>query len=105
MIDSKKPKKKRKPGRPWGSRTTFIGKAIGLRLYPDMEARLEAWISRQGERGLSLPEAIRRLLDRALTLEEELMGRKLEKLLAAEPSPPAKPTKSRRPAKRKGELQ
>jgi hypothetical protein len=103
MIDSKKPKKKRNPGRPWGSRTTFIGKALGLRLYPEMEARLDGWIARQREPGLGRPEAIRRLLDRALTLEEELMGHKLEKLLAAEPSPPAKPTKFRRLAKRKDE--
>jgi len=71
--------------------------------YPDLEARLDAWIVRQREPGPGRPEAIWRLLDRALTLEEELMAHKLEKLLAFEPPPPTKPAKSRRPAKGKEE--
>jgi hypothetical protein len=52
--------------------------------YPDLEARLDARIVRQREPGPGRPEAIWRLLDRALTLEEELMAHKLEKLLASE---------------------
>jgi len=48
----------KKRGRP----TTGIGKAIGLRLYPDLEARLDAWIARQPEPRPSRPEAIRRIL-------------------------------------------
>jgi hypothetical protein len=67
MVDSKTLKKKRKPGRPHGSRTTFIGEAMELRLYPDIEAKLDAWIAEQGEPGLGRPEAIRRLLVQALT--------------------------------------
>jgi hypothetical protein len=67
MVDSKTLKKKRKPGRPHGSRTTFIGEAMELRLYPDVEAKLDAWIAEQGEPGLGRPEAIRRLLVQALT--------------------------------------
>jgi putative tryptophan/tyrosine transport system substrate-binding protein len=43
-----------------------IGKAVGLRLYPDIEARLDAWIVQQKESGLGRPEAIRRILDKAL---------------------------------------
>ena len=80
-------------------------KALGLRLYPDVEARLDAWIARQREPGLSLPEAIRRLLDRALMLEESLAVERLERALATDTSPPpTKPAKSRRPAKRKDVL-
>jgi hypothetical protein len=37
-----------------------------LRLYPDLEARLDAWIAKQGESDLGRPEAIRRLLDEVL---------------------------------------
>jgi hypothetical protein len=54
--------KKNKGGRP----RTGIGPAIGLRLYPDMEADLDAWIARQPGPKPSKPEAIRRLLREAL---------------------------------------
>jgi hypothetical protein len=64
MIDTKKITK-RKRGRPQGSRSTFIGPNVGLRLYPELEAKLDDWIARQDEE-LSKPEAIRRLLDEAL---------------------------------------
>jgi hypothetical protein len=57
LSDSKKPK----IGRP----TTGIGKAIGLRLYPDLEAKIDAWCAQQPDK-LSRPEAIRRLLVEAL---------------------------------------
>jgi hypothetical protein len=39
---------------------------IGLRLYADMEAKLDAWIEAQPEPKPSKPEAIRRLLGEAL---------------------------------------
>jgi hypothetical protein len=54
--------KKRGRGRP----KTGIGPHVGLRLYPDLEARLDAWIAKQGESDLGRPEAIRRLLDEVL---------------------------------------
>ena len=66
MVDSEKLKENRKPGWPYGSRTTFMGEAE-LRLYPDIEAKLDAWIAEQGEPGLGRPEAIYRLLVKALT--------------------------------------
>jgi hypothetical protein len=56
------PDSKNKPGRP----RTGIGKAIGLRLYPDLEAKLKRWIKAQPAPKPSVPEAIRRLLERGL---------------------------------------
>jgi hypothetical protein len=53
---------KKKRGRP----KTGIGPHVGLRLYPEMQERLDAWIAKQGEPDLGRPEAIRRLLDQAL---------------------------------------
>jgi hypothetical protein len=53
---------KRKRGRP----PTGIGRNIGLRLYPDMEAAIDAWIARQPDPKPSKPEAIRQLLGEAL---------------------------------------
>ena len=55
-------KPKKKMGRP----TTGIGPAIGLRLYPDLEADIDAWIVRQPDPKPSKPEAIRRLIRKAL---------------------------------------
>jgi hypothetical protein len=49
----------KKRGRP----TTGIGKAIGLRLYPDLESRIDAWIKKQREPRPSKPEAIRQILE------------------------------------------
>jgi hypothetical protein len=60
LSDSKKPK----IGRP----TTGIGKAIGLRLYPDLEAKIDAWCAQQPDK-LSRPEAIRRLIELGLKRE------------------------------------
>jgi hypothetical protein len=37
-----------------------------LRLYPELEQRLDAWIAKQDDPDLGRPEAIRRLLDQAL---------------------------------------
>jgi hypothetical protein len=53
---------KRGRGRP----KTGIGRTIGLRLYTDEEAALDAWIARQPEPKPSRPEAIRRILRDAL---------------------------------------
>jgi hypothetical protein len=58
-------KPKKKMGRP----PTGIGKTIGLRLYAEQEAVLDAWIARQPEPKPSKPEAIRRLLGKALERE------------------------------------
>jgi hypothetical protein len=55
-----KPKKKR--GRP----KTGIGPVIGVRLYPEMQAELDAWIADQPGPKPSKPEAIRRLIGVAL---------------------------------------
>jgi len=63
--------KKKKRGRP----PTGIGPAIGLRLYPDLALRLEAWIQRQ-RLSLSRPEAIRRLLEEALASAENVGTKK-----------------------------
>ena len=49
-----------------GRPPTGIGPPIGLRLYPDIEAELTAWIAQQPEPKPSKPEAIRRLLREAL---------------------------------------
>jgi hypothetical protein len=57
-------------GRPKGTRTTFIGKSIGLRLYPDLEAKVDEWIGRQAPERPSKPEAIRRLVERGLAADE-----------------------------------
>jgi hypothetical protein len=38
---------------------------VGVRLQPDQLAKLDAWIKEQ-EAALSRPEAVRRLLDKAL---------------------------------------
>ena len=48
---------KKSRGRP----STGIGKNIGLRLYPDIEEALEAFIAKQKE-PIGRPEAIRRIL-------------------------------------------
>ena len=56
-------KPKKKMGRP----PTGIGRTIGLRLYPDMERELDAWIADQPDPKPSKPEAIRRLLGVALS--------------------------------------
>jgi hypothetical protein len=69
ITDSKKKHAKPGRGRPVGSRKTFIGKSIGLRLYPDLEAKIDTWIERQAPARPSKPEAIRRLVERGLAAE------------------------------------
>lgn len=51
-------KQKKKMGRP----PTGIGPVVGVRLYPDIEAALEAWIAQQPDPKPGRPEAIRRIL-------------------------------------------
>ena len=51
-------KPKKKMGRP----PTGIGKTIGLRLYPDEAAALDAWIAEQPDPKPSRPEALRRII-------------------------------------------
>ena len=53
---------KRGRGRP----RTGIGPVVSLRLYPDMEGKLAAWIAQQPDPKPSRSEAIRRLLAEAL---------------------------------------
>jgi len=65
--------KKRGRGRP---PTTGIGTSINVRLHADGLGRLDAWIAKQGDPGLSRPEAIRRVLDQALPLADAKRGKK-----------------------------
>jgi hypothetical protein len=57
---------RKKRGRP----STGIGKAIGLRLYPELEATLDAWIEEQPDPKPSRPDAIRKLIDRGAKAEQ-----------------------------------
>jgi hypothetical protein len=57
IADSRK-----RRGRP----KTGIGSAIGLRLYPELDGRLEAWIEAQPEPRPSRPEAIRQLIEHGI---------------------------------------
>jgi hypothetical protein len=61
IVDNKK---KRGRGRP----RTGIGKPVGLRLYPELERRIDAWASKQPDRP-GRPEAIRRLIEFALVVK------------------------------------
>jgi hypothetical protein len=54
-------KKKRGRGRP----RTGIGKPVGLRLYPELERRIDVWAANQTDKP-GRPEAIRRLIEIAL---------------------------------------
>jgi hypothetical protein len=57
------PDSNKKQGR--GRRPTGIGRAIGLRLYNDMEKQVDDWIAEQDDNP-SRPEAIRRLIQLGL---------------------------------------
>jgi hypothetical protein len=50
-------------GRP---KTTGLGTGILVRMHDQLDA-LDAWIRKQKEPGLSRPEAIRRLVEKALS--------------------------------------
>jgi hypothetical protein len=58
IVDNRK---KRGRGRP----KTGIGKPVGLRLYPELERRVNQWASNQPDKP-GRPEAIRRLIEIAL---------------------------------------
>jgi hypothetical protein len=62
MRKTSKPRKK--PGPP----KTGAGHAVGVRLHPDLEARLDAWITKQPV-PVTRPLAIRILMERALDAE------------------------------------
>lgn len=55
-----------KEKRPRGRPRIGIGPVISVRLYPEMEAALAAWIERQAEPKPSRSEAIRRLIEKGL---------------------------------------
>jgi hypothetical protein len=61
IVDNKK---NRGRGRP----RTGIGKPVGLRLYPELERRIDVWASKQLDKP-GRPEAIRRLIEYALTIK------------------------------------
>ncbi len=56
----------KKRGRP---RTTGKGELIGVRILPQPLARLDDWIARQPDPKPTRPEAIRRLVEKALGSE------------------------------------
>jgi hypothetical protein len=68
----------KKRGRP----ETGIGPNVGLRLYPELEKRLDAWIAKQGEPNVGRPEAIRRLLAAALGVPDEAQKERPRRMLA-----------------------
>jgi hypothetical protein len=66
IVDNRK---NRGRGRP----RTGIGKPVGLRLYPDLERRVDQWASNQPDKP-GRPEAIRRLIEIALTAKTKRQG-------------------------------
>jgi hypothetical protein len=71
IVDNRK---KRGRGRP----RTGIGKPVGLRLYPELERRVDQWASRQPDKP-GRPEAIRRLIEMALTAKSKRQSNRGEK--------------------------
>jgi hypothetical protein len=67
-------RKKRGRGRP----PTGIGKPVGLRLYPELERRVDQWASNQPDNP-GRPEAIRRLIEQALAAKSKRQSRRGEK--------------------------
>jgi hypothetical protein len=61
IVDNRK---KRGRGRP----RTGIGKPVGLRLYPELERRVDQWALKQPDKP-GRPEAIRRLIELALAVK------------------------------------
>lgn len=55
-----------KPKRPRGRPRTGIGPVLSLRLYPEQEAALNAWIARQPDPKPSRATALRRLVEKGL---------------------------------------
>lgn len=58
-----------------GNALPGIGPHIGLRLYPDIEEALDAWIAQQPDPKPSKPEAIRRILRGSLHLNRADLDR------------------------------
>lgn len=58
------------PKRGRGRPRTGIGPAISMRLYPELEAALMAWIERQPDPKPSRSEALRRLVEKGLEGDE-----------------------------------
>jgi hypothetical protein len=71
IVDNRK---KRGRGRP----RTGIGKPVGLRLYPELERRVDQWASRQPDKP-GRPEAIRRLIEIALAAKSKRQSARGEK--------------------------
>jgi hypothetical protein len=71
IVDNRK-----KRGR--GRFPTGIGKPVGLRLYPELERRVDQWSSRQPDKP-GRPEAIRRLIEIALTVKSKQQSNRGEK--------------------------
>jgi len=71
IVDNRK---KRGRGRP----KTGIGKPVGLRLYPELERRVDQWASNQADQP-GRPEAIRRLIEIALTTKSKRQSNRGEK--------------------------
>jgi hypothetical protein len=69
-VNTEIAKKIRKP------RPPVTGTLVGVRLQPPDLGRLDAWIAQQGEPGLGRPEAIRRVLDKALPPIEVVKARR-----------------------------
>jgi hypothetical protein len=65
-------------------RPPVTGTLVGVRLQPLPLSQLDTWIARQGDPDLGRPEAIRRILDKALPVE----------LAATKPPPRGRPGKS-----------
>jgi len=59
------------PKRGRGRPRTGIGPAISMRLYPELEAALKAWIERQPEPKPSRSEALRRLVEKGLKADRQ----------------------------------
>lgn len=57
-----KNKPKRGPGRP----SVGEGRKLGLRIRPDLDEAIGRWVKNQGDPSITKPEAIRRLLWKAL---------------------------------------
>jgi hypothetical protein len=85
---------RKRRGRP----KTGIGKPVGLRLYPDLEAALKRWIKAQPAPRPGMPEAIRRLLEQALT-ENNGEGARTMIDRALTGAAPTKPTSPKSAAK------
>jgi hypothetical protein len=65
------PDNRKSRGRP----KTGIGKPVGLRLYEDVERRIDAWVESQPDKP-GRPEAIRRLINKALDSHDMANRRK-----------------------------